>query len=65
VVVCRGMHVRTVLNGQVVTDWNATGVLDNEPHALHNVGHRGHFALQLHANDELRIRFKDIRVLEL
>jgi hypothetical protein len=54
-----------VLNGQVVTDWNGAGVLDNDAHALRNVGRRGHFALQLHANDELRIRFKDIRVREL
>jgi hypothetical protein len=62
VVICRGKRVKTLLNGIVATDWDAAGVLDNEAHVRHNVGRRGHFALQLHAGDELRIRFKDIEV---
>lgn len=65
VLVCRGNQVRTSVNGIVRTDWDGTGVLDNEAHRKRNVGRRGHFALQLHAGDELRIRFKDIRVREL
>lgn len=64
-VICRGPHVKTILNGSVVTDWDGTGVLDNAAHREHRVGLRGHFALQLHSRDELRIRFKDIRVKEL
>ncbi|HEY5914145.1 MAG TPA: DUF1080 domain-containing protein [Verrucomicrobiae bacterium] len=63
--ICKGTRVKTILNGIVRTDWDAAGVLDNPAHAKRNVGRRGHFALQLHSGDELRIRFKDILVREL
>jgi hypothetical protein len=63
--ICRGNHVQTILNGVVRTDWDGTGVLDNEAHVRRSVGRRGHFALQLHSGDELRIRFTDIKVREL
>jgi len=62
VLICEGTQVKTIVNGIVVTDWNGSGVLDNEAHRKHNVGLSGHFALQLHSGDELRIRFKDIVV---
>lgn len=62
---CTGPRVQTILNGVVVTDWNGAGVLDNAAHLQHRVGLKGHFALQLHSGDELRIRFKDIQVREL
>jgi hypothetical protein len=63
--ICRGTHVTTVLNGIVRTDWQGAGVLDNVAHRQHNVGWTGHFALQLHNGDELKIRFKDIEVKQL
>jgi hypothetical protein len=63
--VCRGMQIKTILNGLVRADWNAAGVLDNPAHVKHRVGRQGHFALQLHSGDELRIRFKDILIREL
>ena len=62
---CQGMHVKTTVNGIVRTDWEATGVLDNAAHVKRNVGRRGHFALQLHTGDELRIRFKEIQLREI
>ncbi|MBP8260210.1 MAG: DUF1080 domain-containing protein [Verrucomicrobia bacterium] len=62
VLICDGMKVRTEVNGVVVTDWNGAGVLDSADHVRHGVGRTGQFALQLHAGDELRMRFKDIRV---
>ena len=62
ILICRGMHIKTIVNGITRTDWDATGVLDNPAHVEHNVGRSGHFALQLHSGDELRIRFKDIRM---
>jgi hypothetical protein len=62
---CRRMHVKTTLNGVVRTDWDGAGVLDNPGHVQQNVGRVGHFALQLHSGDQLRIRFKDMRVKEL
>lgn len=64
-IICRGTNVRTILNGIVRTDWDGRGVLDNAAHRAHNVGRAGRFALQLHAGDQLRIRFKDITVREL
>lgn len=63
--VCDGMQVKTILNGVVMTDWKASGVLDNDAHVKHKVGRVGHFALQLHSGDELRIRFRDILVRTL
>lgn len=65
VLICRGTKVKTIVNGIVRTDWDGAGVLDNAAHLRRNVGLRGHFALQLHSGDELRIRFKDIKVREL
>lgn len=63
--ICRGTQVKTILNGIVRTDWQGAGVLDNVAHRRHRVGRSGHFALQLHSGDELRMRFKDIQVLPL
>jgi hypothetical protein len=65
ILICRGTHVKTILNGVVRTDWDGAGVLDNLSHVRHNVGRGGHFALQLHAGDQLRIRFRDIRIRQL
>jgi CubicO group peptidase (beta-lactamase class C family) len=63
--ICRGTRVQTIVNGIVRTDWQGAGVLDNPAHRQHNVGGVGHFALQLHSSDELKIRYKDIRVKKL
>ena len=64
-IIARGAHVKTVVNGVVCADWDGTGVLDNAAHRERNVGRTGHFALQLHTKDQLRIRFKDMFVREL
>ncbi len=63
--ICKGMQIKTIVNGIIRTDWDATGVLDSELHKKHNVGQKGHIALQLHHGDELRIKFKDIRIREI
>jgi len=62
---CDGTKIKTILNGITIADYDGAGVLDNEAHKKHNVGMKGQIALQLHSNDELRIRFKDIRIREL
>jgi hypothetical protein len=41
------------------------GVLDDATHISRNVGLKGHIALQIHRNDQLKIRFKDIMIREL
>jgi predicted alpha-1,6-mannanase (GH76 family) len=59
---CRGMKIKTFVNGNLVTDFDATGILNDEIHIQKNVGTSGKIALQLHASDELKIRFKDIKI---
>jgi hypothetical protein len=59
---CRGMNIRTLVNGNLITDFDSTGILDDEIHLQKNVGTAGRIALQLHASDELHIRFKDIKI---
>jgi hypothetical protein len=64
-IVARGPRVETWVNGTAVARFDGTGILDDEAHRRHNVGLRGHLALQLHANDDLRIRFSKLRIREL
>jgi len=60
-----GTRLTGHLNGIKVMDYNGNGVLDDEVHKTRNVGMMGHIALQIHRNDELRIRFKDIHIRDL
>lgn len=60
----RGTHLRTVVNGEVASDFDGRGILDDDAHRKHNVGMKGHIALQLHKSNELRARFKDIEIRE-
>ena len=64
-IIARGTRLKTVVNGLTITDFDGAGILDDEAHRRHDVGLKGHFALQLHMNDELLIQFKDIRVRRL
>ena len=64
-IICNDMLVQTVVNDNLVTDLRAEGILDDEYHQRRNVGRRGHIALQLHQNDELLIRFKEILIRDL
>jgi hypothetical protein len=64
-ITCKGMHIKSVLNGVTVVDYDGSGVLDDELHKQHGVGTKGVIGLQIHANDELKLRFKDIRIKEL
>mgnify|MGYP000687022238 CR=1 FL=1 len=64
-ITAQGTRIRSVLNGVVVVDYDGKGVLDDDLHRKHNVGMKGFIGLQIHANDELKLRFKDIRIKEL
>ena len=57
-----GMKVTTFVNGRRVADFNAAGILDYKVHGDRRLGNVGKIALQLHTHDELKIRFKDIRI---
>lgn len=60
-----GTTITAVLNGITVTHYDGAGTLDDDTHRTHDVGLRGHIALQIHRGDQLRIRFKDIALQEL
>ena len=64
-IICRGTNIKTIVNNFTVSDFDGTGLLDNEGHKLYNVGLNGHIALQLHKKSEIKIWFKDIEVREL
>ena len=64
-IAAQGMKVKVVLNGVTVVDYDGSGVLDDEFHKKRNVGTRGVIGLQIHSHDELRLRFKDLRIKEL
>jgi hypothetical protein len=64
-ITARGMKIKSVLNGVTVVDYDGSGVLDDPEHKRANVGTRGVIGLQIHAHDELKLRFKDIRIKEL
>ena len=65
ILICKGMRIKTIVNGIVCTDWDATGILDNENHRKHNIVESGHLAFQLHEGDRLKIRYKDVQIREL
>lgn len=60
-----GGKITASLNGLLITDYDGAGILSDGVHQQHNVGMKGHIALQIHTGDKLRIRFKDIRIKEL
>jgi len=60
-----GTRLTADLNGVKVMDYDGDGVLNDKVHKSRNVGMMGHIALQIHRNDELRIRFKDIHIRDL
>lgn len=65
VLICQGTHIKTIVNGIVRIDWDGMGILDDVEHVIRKSGKKGHLAFQLHRNDELKIRFKDIMIKKL
>jgi hypothetical protein len=64
-ILCRGLRIQTWLNGRAVADYDGKGLLDDEAHRQHDVGRKGHIALQLHVKDDLLIEYRDIVVRPL
>ncbi len=60
-----GTRLSASLNGVKVMEYDGQGVLNDDIHKGRNVGLNGHIALQIHTNDELKIRFKDIYIKDL
>jgi len=64
-IICKGTRIKTVVNNVVISDYDGSGVLDDEAHQKYNVGKSGHILLQIHKNDQTIIRYKDIEIREL
>ena len=64
-ITAQGTRIKSVLNGVTVVDYDGAGVLDDELHQQGHVGMRGMIGLQLHAHDQLKLRFADIRIKPL
>ncbi|BAX82077.1 family 16 glycoside hydrolase [Labilibaculum antarcticum] len=64
-IVCKGMHITTYVNNIKVSDYDGTGVLDDENHVKNRVSKKGHIAIQLHrkANNFIRYKGIEIRIL--
>jgi hypothetical protein len=60
-----GTKISAILNGVTVTQYDGEGILNDQIHKDRNVGLKGHIALQIHKNDLLKIRFKDIQIKDL
>ena len=60
-----GTKVTAHLNSVLVTEYDGSGVLDDDVHKARNVGLLGHIALQIHTGDLLKIRYKDIYIKNL
>ena len=61
-IIAKGTHIKCIINGEVASDYDGSGVLDDPDHKTHNVGLNGHIALQLHNKSELKAKFKDIEI---
>ncbi len=60
-----GTHIRVVLNGMELADFDGEGILNDAVHQKYRVGMKGHIALQIHRDSRIRIRFRNIRIREL
>lgn len=64
-IICRGPHIKTIVNGVPIADYDGRERLTDESHRTRNVGLQGHIGLQIHPGKQLTIRFKDIEVRPL
>lgn len=64
-IICDGLKIKTIVNDITISDYDGSGILDDDAHRKHNVGIKGHIAFQLHKYSENEIRFKDIEIREI
>ncbi|MCX7872538.1 MAG: DUF1080 domain-containing protein [Verrucomicrobiae bacterium] len=63
-IVARNGKLKVVLNGVTVNECDCSEILNDNLHKSLGVGSSGIIALQVHTGDKLKIRFKDIRIVE-
>jgi len=64
-ILCKGTHIQTIINNILISDYDGSGVLDDEAHQKYKVGMKGHILFQIHKRDQVKIRFKDVEIREL
>lgn len=64
-IVARGTSITTELNGVAIAAFDGAGVLDSAGHRALDVGLRGQIALQLHMQDETKVRYRQVRIRAL
>lgn len=65
IIICDGLNIKAYVNNILVSDYDGTGILNDEYHQMYQVGTTGHIALQLHKNSNNYLRFKDIEIRKL
>lgn len=63
-IAANGMKIHAWLNEVLVADYDGAGVLDDALHRQRAVGRKGVIAIQIHTHDEVKIRFRDLRIRE-
>jgi hypothetical protein len=61
-ITARGTKLSATLNGVLIMSYDGNGVLDDDLHQQQQVGIKGHLALQIHTGDQLKIRYREIRI---
>ncbi len=64
-IVARGTYVSVWQNGELISEYDGEGVLNDLNHQDLAVGMKGHLALQIHTKDVMKIKYKDIRIRDL
>lgn len=64
-IIYKGNHIKTIVNGITISDYDGTGILDDKHHQKYNIADKGFIALQIHKNDQIKIAFKDILIKKL
>lgn len=62
---CIGTTIEAWLNGVKITNFDGSGILNDETHLKFNVGMEGHIAFEIHKKEALILQFKDIYIQEL
>ncbi|WP_066629035.1 3-keto-disaccharide hydrolase [Labilibacter marinus] len=64
-IVANGTRIKVYINDLLTTDYDGTGILDDDTHTKYNVGMNGKIALQIHRKNEVKVAFKNICISEI
>lgn len=64
-IICNNTCIKTYLNNILVSDFNGSGILNDDAHLSYKVGLNGYIALQIHKNSQIKVWFEDIEIRKL